>query len=333
MPAPYEHIPVLYAPVLEALQPHAGGCYVDATVGLGGHAAGILQRSSPDGRLLGLDVDAQALAIAREQLVSFGPRATLVQASYTTLAAQSTAHGFPAVQGVLFDLGVSSLQLDRPERGFSFLADAPLDMRFDPTAGLTAADLVNDLDEAALADILWRYGEERLSRRIARRIVQARSRERIARTEQLAHLVEQAAGGHRGRTHPATRTFQALRIAVNHELDRLPEGLTQALQVLAPGGRLVVIAFHSLEDRIVKTWMQHEEGRCDWPARVPVEACPHFSQTGSRPCRAQAGVYCTRPAHLRVIGKAIQAGPEEISTNPRARSARMRIAEKLATSA
>jgi len=329
MPALYEHIPVLYAPVLEALQLQTDGCYVDATVGLGGHAAGILEQSGPNGRLLGLDLDSQALAIARKRLTRFGPRATLIQADYTTLATQAKTYGFLKAQGVLFDLGVSSLQLDRPERGFSFLVDAPLDMRFDPTAGATAADLVNDLDEADLADILWRYGEERSSRRIARRIVRARSRERITRTGQLAQVVVRAAGGHRGRIHPATRTFQALRIAVNRELERLPKGLAQTLQVLAPGGRLVVIAFHSLEDRIVKTWLRQEEGRCDWSARAPVEACPHFARRGSRPCRAQSGAYCTLPAQLRTIGKLVRPGPEERSTNPRARSARMRVAVRL----
>jgi 16S rRNA (cytosine1402-N4)-methyltransferase len=302
---------------------------VDATVGLGGHAAGILEQSSPNGQLLGLDLDTQALAIARTRLASFGPRAVLIQADYTTLAAQAETYGFLNAQGVLLDLGVSSLQLDRPERGFSFLVDAPLDMRFDPAAGPTAADLVNDLDEAALADILWRYGEERLSRRIARRIVQARERERITRTEQLAKVVERAVGGRRGRIHPATRTFQALRIAVNHELERLPAGLVQALQILAPGGKLVVIAFHSLEDRIVKTWLRQQEGRCDWSARAPAEACPHFAQHGSRPCRAQSGAYCTRPAQLQTSGKLVQPSPEEIQANPRARSARMRVAVRL----
>lgn len=329
MPAPYEHIPVLYAPVLAALQPRAGGRYVDATVGLGGHAAGVLQHSGPDGRLLGLDLDPQALAITRGQLAAFGSRATLIQADYTTLATQAERYGFLDAQGVLFDLGVSSLQLDHPGRGFSFLVDAPLDMRFDPTAGLTAADLVNDLDEDAIADILWRYGEERLSRRIARRMIQARSRERITRTGQLAKLVEQAAGGHRGRIHPATRTFQALRIAVNRELERLPAGLAQALQILAPGGRLAVIAFHSLEDRIIKSWMRQEAGLCDWPTRAPAEACPYFAQRGSRPCRAHSGAYCTRPAQLRTIGKLVRPDPGEINANPRARSARMRVAVRL----
>jgi 16S rRNA (cytosine1402-N4)-methyltransferase len=330
MPAPYEHIPVLYVPVLEALQPRAGGRYVDATVGLGGHATGILERSAPDGHLLGLDLDPQALAIAGERLASFGPRATLVHADYTALEALAGANGFLPAQGVLFDLGVSSLQVDRPERGFSFLADAPLDMRFDATAGLTAADLLNDLDEAALADILWRYGEERLSRRIARRIVQVRSRERIARTGQLARLVEEVAGGQRGRIHPATRTFQALRIAVNRELERLPQGLEQATRVLAPGGRLVVISFHSLEDRIVKTFIQQEEGRCDWPARAPLEGCPHLARAGQRPCRAQTGYQCGKPARLKAVGKAGRPVEEEVERNPRARSARMRVAERIA---
>ena len=330
MPAPYEHIPVLYALVLEALTPASGGRYVDATVGLGGHAGGILEQSAPGGQLLGLDLDPQALEVARERLHRFGGRAVLARADYTTLEEQARANGFLAAQGVLFDLGVSSLQLERSERGFSFLVDAPLDMRFDPTSSPSAADLLNDLDEAALADILWQYGEERLSRRIARRIVQGRSRQRIERTGQLAHLVEEAAGAHRGRIHPATRTFQALRIAVNRELERIPQGLEQATRVLAPGGRLVVISFHSLEDRIVKTFIQQEEGRCDWPARAPAEACPHLGRDGVRPCQARRGASCGKSARLEAVGRSARPGAEEIERNSRARSARMRVAERLA---
>jgi 16S rRNA (cytosine1402-N4)-methyltransferase len=301
-------------------------------VGLGGHAAGILERSGPDGRLLGLDLDPQALEIARERLAPFGPRVLLVNADYATLAEQARTQGFRPAQGVLLDLGVSSLQLVHPERGFSFQVDAPLDMRFDPTAGPTAADLVNDLDEEALADILWRYGEERLSRRIARRVVQVRARGPIQRTGQLARLVEEVAGRQRTRLHPATRTFQALRIAVNRELERLPQGLAQAVDVLGPGGRLVVISFHSLEDRIVKTFIQQEGGRCDWPARAPAESCPHIRprHAGPRSCRARSGAGCTKPARLQESGKVRRPAAEEVERNPRARSARMRVAERLA---
>jgi 16S rRNA (cytosine1402-N4)-methyltransferase len=331
MPAPYEHIPVLYEPTLEALAVGPGGRYVDATVGLGGHAAGILKRSAPDGRLLGLDLDPQALAVASRWLASYGPRATLVHADYATLSEQARQHSFGEVQGVLFDLGVSSLQLDQPERGFSFQADAPLDMRFDPTRGPSAADLLNSASEEELADILWRYGEERLSRRIARRIVQAREQHRIEQTGDLARLVEEAGGGRRTRIHPATRTFMALRIAVNRELERLPLGLEQAVEILAAGGRLVVISFHSLEDRLVKQFIQDQAGSCDWPARAPVPACPYYRPAGAqqRRCRAMAGARCARPTRLRALGRT-RPDAAEVAANPRARSAVMRIAERLA---
>lgn len=329
MSTPYEHIPVLYESVLEALLPRPGGRYIDATVGAGGHAAGILRHSAPDGCLLGLDRDPQALAAARQRLEGFAGRFLLVQADYATLAEQARQYGFLDAAGVLFDLGVSSGQLDRPERGFSFQADAPLDMRFDPAEGPTAADLLNELDEQELADILWRYGEERHARRIARRIVQVRQQAPLRRTGELARLVAEIAG-RRGRIHPATRTFQALRIAVNRELERLPLGLEQALEVLAPGGRLVVIAYHSLEDRLVKQFIRREEGDCDWPARVPVAACPHLRPEPSpRRCRAQSGAGCGRPARLRAVGRVVRPSEEEIARNPRARSARMRVAERL----
>ncbi len=332
MPAPYEHIPVLYDTVLEALDVHPGARYIDATAGLGGHAAGILERSAPDGRLLGLEVDPQALAVARQRLSPYGARVLLLHADYGAMADLCRQHGFGRPQGVLFDLGPSSLQLDRPERGFSFQADGPLDMRFDPTGGPSAADLLESSSEEELADILWRYGEERLSRRIARRIVQARGRQRIERTGELARLVAEVSGGRRTRIHPATRTFMALRIAVNQELQRLPQGLAQAVEILAPQGRLVVIAFHSLEDRLVKRFIQDQAGNCDWEPRAPPAACPHFRPAGAeqRPCQAMSGASCARPARLRTVGRPYRPTAAEVAANPRARSAVMRVAERLA---
>ena len=331
MPAPYEHIPVLYQAVLEALNPRPGGRYVDATVGTGGHAAGILERSAPDGRLLGLDLDPEVLEIAGRRLAPFGERVVLQRGDYAALADLARRHGFAPAQGVLFDLGVSSYQLGRPERGFSFQADGPLDMRFDPTSGESAAELLARLEEEELAEILRRYGEERQARHIAQAIVRARkSGQPIRRTGELARLVEDVIGRGKMRIHPATRTFQALRIAVNRELERLPAGLAQAVEILSPGGRLVVIAFHSLEDRIVKNLFRREEGRCDWPVEMPVEACPHLRPAGfPRPCRARRGFSCTRPARLRTVGRLIRPGAEEIARNPRARSARLRVAERL----
>ena len=305
----YPHLPVLYQQVLEALRPQPGGWYVDGTVGAGGHAEGILEASSPDGRLLGLDVDPQALAIARERLARFGDRVILRKASYTTLLDQLRELGWPPVDGVLLDLGVSSMQLDTPERGFSFRHDAPLDMRFDPEQPLTAADLVNTLSEDELADILWRYGEERRARRVARAIVAHRP---ITTTGQLAAVVAKVTTSGRPGMHPATRTFQALRIAVNRELEHVEQVLPQAVAALRPGGRLVVIAFHSLEDRIVKQFMRRESRDCLCPPEQPVCTCGHR-------------------ATLRILRPfPIQAGADEVARNPRARSARLRVAEKIA---
>lgn len=334
MSAPYEHIPVLYEPVLEALAPRPGGRYIDATLGGGGHAAGILERCAPDGRLLGIDLDPAALTAARRRLVPFGQRATLVQGDLATLERLAREHGFSQAQGVLFDLGVSSPQLDHPERGFSFQADAPLDMRFSPTEEVTAADLVNNLEEDELADLIRRYGEERFARRIARRIVRVRQQEPILRTGQLAQLVTEATGQRGTRIHPATRTFLALRIAVNRELQRLSQGLEQAVEILAPGGRLVVISFHSLEDRLVKSFMRREEGTCNWPTNLPVESCPHCQQPahpGARRCRSFVGASCTLPVRLRTASRMRRAGTDEVSRNPRARSARLRVAERVST--
>ena len=302
------HIPVLYHEALDALRLHPGGRWVDGTVGAGGHAAGILERSAPDGLLLGLDRDPQALQLAARRLLVFGQRAILRRGSFAQLGEHLAALGWPAVDGVLLDLGLSSMQLQDPGRGFSFQRDAPLDMRFDPGQMLTAADLVNDLPEAELADLIRRYGEEPRARRIARAIVAERP---IRGTQHLAQVVARAAGRGAGRIHPATRTFQALRIVVNDELGGLERGLEQALQALAPGGRLVVIAFHSLEDRIVKRFMRRESQDCICPPEQPACTCGH------------------RRALRLVTRKPIRPGPQEVARNPRARSARMRVAERL----
>ncbi|HET7075851.1 MAG TPA: 16S rRNA (cytosine(1402)-N(4))-methyltransferase RsmH [Chloroflexia bacterium] len=311
------HQSVLYQETLTALAVIPGGSYIDGTVGAGGHAAGILERSAPTGRLLGLDQDPQALAVAGARLAEFGERAVLVHANFATMGEVAPRYGFLATDGVLLDLGVSSMQLDTPTRGFSFLAEAPLDMRMDPTASgqPPAADLVNQLPEGELADLIYRYGEERDSRRIARRIVAERQVAPIETTSRLAAIVLAAVGGRpagpKGRIHPATRTFQALRIAVNRELDVLPGALDAAVDLLKPGGRLAVIAFHSLEDRIVKQFIQQAVKGCICPPELPV-------------CQ------CGRKPRLRTISKgAIQAAAAEVESNPRARSARLRVAERL----
>ncbi len=307
------HRPVLYQEVLDALQPAAGGFYVDGTLGAGGHAWGVLNASAPDGRLLGLDLDPQALALARQRLAPFGERAVIVQASYLRLDEQRRRLGWPPVQGILLDLGLSSMQLDTPERGFAFQYDAPLDMRFDPSAPRTAADLVNQLSEAELARILYEYGEEPQGRRVAQAIVRSRP---LHTTQELAAVVLKAlGGGRRGKggshIHPATRTFQALRIAVNGELEAVGQVLPLAIQTLAPGGRLAVIAFHSLEDRIVKQFFRRESQDCICPPRQPVCTCGH-------------------KASLReIVRRPLTAGPEEVQANPRSRSARLRVAERL----
>jgi 16S rRNA (cytosine1402-N4)-methyltransferase len=302
------HQPVLYHEIIHALQPQAGGCYVDGTLGAGGHAAGILQASNPDGRLLGLDVDPQALTLAQEKLAPFGERAVLRQASYTTLQTQLRLVGWEAVQGILLDLGVSSMQLDTVERGFSFQADAPLDMRFSPSNPVSADTLVNTLSEKDLADILYEYGEERRAYQVARFIVAARP---LHTTRALAAVVARATGSGRPGMHPATRTFQALRIAVNGELDAIHEVLPQAMAALAPGGRLAVISFHSLEDRIVKQFFRNESQDCICPPRQPICTCGHT-------------------ATIKIITRQpLVAQAAEIEQNPRSRSAKLRVAEKL----
>jgi 16S rRNA (cytosine1402-N4)-methyltransferase len=302
------HTPVLYQEIIHALQPRDLGRYVDGTLGAGGHARGILEACAPGGRLLGLDVDPQALALARETLAPYGERATLVQASYETLAAQLSALGWDAVDGVVLDLGASSMQFDRPERGFSFLQDGPLDMRFGPSAPTSAADLVNGLDESELADLIFRYGEERDSRKIARAIVRARP---LHSTRELAAVIQAASPRRGDRIHPATRTFQALRIAVNEELAAVENTLPQAVAALRSGGRLAVISFHSLEDRIVKDFLREQSQ-------------DHVNPPYERLYEVE------RKAVVKLITrKPITASEEEMRENPRARSAKLRVAEKL----
>ncbi len=290
------------------MQPRDLGRYVDGTLGAGGHARGILEACAPGGRLLGLDVDPQALALARETLAPYGERATLVQASYETLAAQLSALGWDAVDGVVLDLGASSMQFDWPERGFSFLQDGPLDMRFGPSAPTSAADLVNGLDESELADLIFRYGEERDSRKIARAIVRARP---LHTTRELAAVIQAASPRRGDRIHPATRTFQALRIAVNEELAAVENTLPQAVAALRPGGRLAVISFHSLEDRIVKDFLREQSQ-------------DHVNPPYERLYEVE------RKAVVKLITrKPLTASEEETRDNPRARSAKLRVAEKL----
>jgi len=306
------HTPVLYQESIQALQPQPGGYYVDCTLGAGGHAEGILEASSPDGKLLGLDLDPQAHRIARQRLDRFGDRAVLVQTSYTTLSSQLTALGWPPVNGIILDLGVSSMQLDNPERGFSFREDAPLDMRFNPDdpENRSAADLVNTLSEKELADLIYKYGEERRAYQVARAIVQARP---FHTTLALAQVIARSTQSGRPGMHPATRTFQALRIAVNDELGAVESVLPQAVAALKTGGRAAVISFHSLEDRIVKQFMRRESKDCI------CEATPYGA-----PC------ICGHKASLKELARRpIEAGAEEIKSNPRARSAKLRIAEKL----
>lgn len=301
------HLPVLYKETIHALQPRAGGRYIDGTLGAGGHSAGILEASAPTGQVLAFDLDPQAIQTARVRLARFGARVHIVQASYIKMAEIAASLGWEAVDGIVLDLGVSSMQLDTAERGFSFLRDAPLDMRFDPNASLSAADLVNSLPESELADLLYRYGEERQSRRIARAIVQNRP---LASTRQLADLVLKTIGK-KERIHPATRTFQALRIAVNGELDSVESILPIAIGLLRPGGRLAVISFHSLEDRIIKETFRRESTDCLCPPRQPVCTCGHR-------------------ARIRQINrKPLEASEAEMQENSRARSAKLRIVEKL----
>lgn len=302
------HVPVLYKETLAGLQPKPGGRYIDGTLGAGGHAFGVLEASSPDGELLGLDLDPTAIGLAAEKLKLFGNRAHLVRANYRQMVGEAVRLGWQSVDGILLDLGLSSMQVDTAERGFAFRHDGPLDMRFDPSAPYSAADLVNGAAETELADILFEFGEERAARKIARAIVAARP---IGTTKQLAEVVASAVGGRYGDIHPATRTFQALRIAVNGELESVSAVLPEAVGLLKPGGRLAVISFHSLEDRIVKNYFHQEARDCICPPEQPVCTCGH------------------KASIEEINRKPISPNAEEAHQNPRSRSSKLRIVEKL----
>ena len=309
------HLPVLVDEVLASLEPATGSSIADCTVGGGGHAERLLEASSPDGRLLGLDADRAAISEAQRVLARYGERAVLRQANFASLYDVAREEGFIPLDGVLFDLGLSSYQLADPSRGFSFTATSPPDMRFDEATGISALDLIDRTTPRELAGILATFGEERHAGRIAKAIVAARAEGRLVSAADLATViaaVSPARGADAGRIHPATRTFQALRIAVNRELEVLGSGLAGALAALRPGGRLAVISYHSGEDRIVKRFMARESRDCVEEPMPPVCSCGHRAQ-------------------LRVIHRrGITPGPEEIKRNRRARSARLRVAEKLA---
>ncbi len=302
------HVSVLYHEIIAALAPKPSGRYVDGTVGAGGHAWGILNASKPDGQLLGFDLDPQALVIAHQRLSLFPDRVFLVQASYTRIQEEIQKLGWESVDGIIFDLGVSSMQMDSHERGFSFRFDSPLDMRFGATDQTSAADLINKLSEADLADIIWKYGEERFARKIAHFICESRP---LSTTFQLAKLTEKAYGKSSSKIHPATRTFQAFRIAVNQELAAIENTLPRAIEILKPGGRMAVISFHSLEDRIAKTIFRRESRDCLCPPEQMICTCKH-------------------KATIKEINrKPIEPTIEEKERNPRARSAKLRIIQKL----
>ena len=315
-----EHVPVLLGPVLRGLKIKPGGCYVDATFGRGGHSGEILKQLNESGRLIGIDRDPQAIASASDTFLN-DPRVELIKGVCaqleTIISERRDASGEPLignVDGLLFDLGVSSPQLDEASRGFSFLRDGPLDMRMDPESGVSASQWLRSVDEAELKRVISKFGEERHAARIARAVLAARAENPIETTAELAAIVESAVpapyGGKRSKVHPATKTFQAIRIAINDELEQLEAALQQSLKVLRKGGRLCVISFHSLEDRIVKRFMREasrEPAQYRGMPSVPEEFRPK----------------------LKIIGKAIKATAEEIAINRRARSARLRIAERL----
>jgi 16S rRNA (cytosine1402-N4)-methyltransferase len=301
------HTPVLLPETLKALAVQPGGRYIDCTLGGAGHAAAILEQASPGGQLLGIDADPAAIESARKRLSAFQNSVLLVNDNFANLQSVCIKYDFFPVHGILFDLGLSSSQLAASGRGFSFQQDDPLDMRFNPDQKITAADIVNTSPEERLANIIHTYGEEIHSRRIAREIVKGRP---VRTTGQLSRIVEQAIG-RRGRIHPATRTFQALRIAVNHELENLESALKQAVELLGYEGRLAVISYHSLEDRIVKQFLQKESRGCICPPETPVCICGHT------------------PSLTIINKKVITPSATETGHNPRSRSARLRAAERI----
>jgi len=302
------HKPVLLNNTVEALQAQPGKRYVDCTLGSGGHASAILERILPDGQLLGIDADPEAINMAKTRLADYIGSTIIINDNFANLETICRENNFLPVHGILFDLGLSSTQLEISERGFSFQHDGPLDMRFSPTQELTAADIVNNFPEDKLSQIIKTYGEERYSKRIARYIIKSRP---ISSTLQLAGVVEKAAGSRHGKIHPATRTFMALRIAVNRELENLATALKQTVNCLDRRGRLVVISYHSLEDRIVKQFMIRESKGCICPPETPICQCGHTPS-------------------LKVISKKpITPSLTEIKLNSRSRSAKLRVAERL----
>jgi 16S rRNA (cytosine1402-N4)-methyltransferase len=304
------HRPVLLRETLDLLRPEQGGLFIDCTVGLGGHAEAILS-ASDETRLIGLDRDAESLRIAAERLSPFGERVELLHAEFRSLPEILAERGSPEVRGILADLGISSHQLSQPERGFSFQLEGPLDMRMDRSVGRDAARVISESLEKELARIIFEYGEERRSRRIAAAIVRARRRERVRTTTELAAIVARAVGRSSGRIHPATRTFQAIRIHVNGELDHLEEYVEDSARALSIGGRLVVLTFHSLEDRIMKRRMRWLSSRCSCSKSLPQCAC-------GRPNLAKL-----------LTRKPIRPSAEEVRENPRSRSAKLRAAERI----
>ena len=311
------HKPVLLEETLAALAPKAGGTYIDGTLGGGGHAEAILEASGPDSKLLGIDRDPDAVERCRGRLAKFGNRAVCVHSEFASMQAVAAERGFDNADGILLDLGVSSFQIDEPERGFSFMNDGPLDMRMDTTRGMTAAEYIASFgdDWRGLADVIFKFGEETQSRKIAKAITAAQAKTPITTTGRLAAIVMEAAGGRRGPAarHPATRTFQAIRMAVNEETEQVRSGVEAAISLLAEDGRLAVISFHSIEDRIVKqTFSAHEgrmaslqEGGAKWEGALPAVA--------------------------RINKRPITPGEQELSGNPRARSAKLRAVRRVQT--
>jgi 16S rRNA (cytosine1402-N4)-methyltransferase len=302
------HTPVMVPEIMNALDVQPGGRYIDGTLGEGGHSKSILTAAEPGGQVLGLDADAEAISVATERLAEFGDSFLALNVNFRDVRATALRYEFVPVHGVLFDLGVSSLQLDRESRGFSFRRSDPLDMRFSFDQKITASDIVNGYAESELADLIFHLGEDRAARRIAREIVRNRP---INTSLELAEVVEKANPRRGRKTHPATQTFQAIRIAVNDELSALETALEQAVSVLGQGGRMAVISYHSLEDRIVKNFIRKQASDCICPPGTPVCKCDHL-------------------ATLKVITRRpLVPSDEEIESNPRARSAKLRVAERI----
>jgi len=305
------HLPVLLQESVELMNIRTDGMYLDGTLGGGGHAEAMLRQMGPNGRLLGIDRDAEAIERVKTGLAAYAHQCIFVQGNYADMTEIAHEQGIEAVDGILLDIGMSSFQIDDADRGFSFQKDGPLDMRMDSQHGTTAADMVNQLDADELARILWELGEERSARKIARIIVEERKYQPIKRTLQLAELVERIKGGRRSKTHPATQTFQALRIAVNDELASLDKGLQEGMNLLKPKGRMAVISFHSMEDRRVKKFFSRHVGRME-----------SLQEGGERWLGEE-------PRAKGVTRKPVRPSAEEIQANARARSAKLRVIERL----